>query len=559
MVSALMKKKVRDGEGSEKIDSGKRQVDFADNENNKKRSKSVESKASAAMESAGAKIGNASDEAKTLESNAEALFMKPQGKAILTPKEEGKDLEDNSDGSGRLTGDVATLETGYMSFPEKIMMLLNKNVASDAMWWLSDGDSFCILPIPFTEKVLDTHFQGTKFESFTRKLNRWGFKRVAGEGIPSNAIAFYHNLFHKDKPELLKEMSGGKTRSPGDNLEKTVVGKIENNIPDVSASQWVSERGFHDNDRGFGETSQRQKILEASATQDILNRVTREALIAGSDSGDGRHQVNPSPQLRALLAQQMGINTLTSEVFLRNQLLSGRNLNQLPSESLPLASHLRSSEIENLLSQADTARILAQQRESLYQSSLSADSTRLLLQQLGAYNQLGSTDAAARLLAQRGAGSLNGNASEGASLLSQLSSSQLGSDSDATLRLLLAQRAQADLMNNNVASALMRQQIGAGDLNSSASSLQSRLLAERLQSIEGRDSSELLNRLLLQQMVAPPPLDSLDLRTRLLMQAAGSGRGLGDQSLTDQQLNELYMLEQQRDLRARLGIGGFGH
>lgn len=468
-------------------------------------------------------------------------------------------------GSGRevQAGDIASLETGYMSFPEKIMMLLNKTIAIDAMWWLSDGDAFCILPIPFTEKVLDKHFQGTKFESFTRKLNRWGFKRVAGEGIPSNAIAFYHNLFHKDKPELLKEMSGGKTRSPIESREKGLVdyGKIDNTISEMLASNQLGrERDLQDAERRFGGSSQRQSILEASSSQDILNWAARDALLSGSDSNDGRHQAHHTPQLTALLAQQMGMNSLTSEAILRNQ-LSGRNLSQLQSDPLSAASHSRSSELDYLLSSPDAARILALQRENLHQSSLSADSTRLLLHQLGGLNQRGSTDVTARLLAQRaGAGSLYGNAMDSATLLDQLGGSQLGSDADATLHLLMAQqRGQSDLMSNSVASALLRQQIGASEsANPSVSYLQSRILAERLQSAESRDSSELLNRLLLQQMGASQPSDSLDLRTRLLMNAAGSGRGLqstlGEQSLTDQQLYDLYMLEQQRDLRARLGM-----
>jgi HSF-type DNA-binding len=60
-----------------------------------------------------------------------------------------------------------------VSFPEKIMNLLERGELSECMWWLSGTISFCIRQEGFAEKVLDLHFQGTKFESFTRKLNRW--------------------------------------------------------------------------------------------------------------------------------------------------------------------------------------------------------------------------------------------------------------------------------------------------------------------------------------------------------------------------------------------------
>jgi HSF-type DNA-binding len=65
------------------------------------------------------------------------------------------------------------MSSGLLPFPDKLMSLLDSNKVSEAMRWLRDGDAFCIAPVLFTERVLDKYFQGTKFESFTRKLNRW--------------------------------------------------------------------------------------------------------------------------------------------------------------------------------------------------------------------------------------------------------------------------------------------------------------------------------------------------------------------------------------------------
>lgn len=65
------------------------------------------------------------------------------------------------------------IDSGLLPFPEKLMALLDGKTVSDAMWWLPDGDAFCIIPSVFAQQVLDKHFSGTKFESFTRKLNRW--------------------------------------------------------------------------------------------------------------------------------------------------------------------------------------------------------------------------------------------------------------------------------------------------------------------------------------------------------------------------------------------------
>jgi len=84
------------------------------------------------------------------------------------PSEEKKEGED--DPRKRAVDDI---ERAIFTFPERLMELLDQEVAKDAMWWLEDGDGFCVIPKVFADKVLNKYFQGTKFESFTRKLNRW--------------------------------------------------------------------------------------------------------------------------------------------------------------------------------------------------------------------------------------------------------------------------------------------------------------------------------------------------------------------------------------------------
>ena len=70
--------------------------------------------------------------------------------------------------------------------------------------WSADGKSFIITsPRVFVDTVLPKYFKQTKFASFTRKLNRWGFKRIT-KG--PNAGAYFHRLFQKDKPKLCLKM-----------------------------------------------------------------------------------------------------------------------------------------------------------------------------------------------------------------------------------------------------------------------------------------------------------------------------------------------------------------
>lgn len=65
----------------------------------------------------------------------------------------------------------------------------------------------------FASEVLPKYFRGTRFTSFTRKLNRWGFTRVS-RGPETGA--YYHQLFQRDKPDLCLQMtsqSGNKYQS----------------------------------------------------------------------------------------------------------------------------------------------------------------------------------------------------------------------------------------------------------------------------------------------------------------------------------------------------------
>jgi hypothetical protein len=96
------------------------------------------------------------------------------------------------------------------TFPDKLMDLLNSGDFTSSMSWLADGSGFSLHPEVFMKDILPKHFEGTKFESFTRKLNRWGFKRIAGEDAPEDTFAYSHHLFKRDCPELCGGMSGGK-------------------------------------------------------------------------------------------------------------------------------------------------------------------------------------------------------------------------------------------------------------------------------------------------------------------------------------------------------------
>lgn len=75
------------------------------------------------------------------------------------------------------------------------MEVLSNSQLSDIITWLPNGKGFIILQKrKFATEVMPMYFKHSKFTSFTRKLNRWGFTRVT-RGPESGA--YYHKVRHR--------------------------------------------------------------------------------------------------------------------------------------------------------------------------------------------------------------------------------------------------------------------------------------------------------------------------------------------------------------------------
>jgi len=89
-------------------------------------------------------------------------------------------------------------------FPQRLMELLNEPSNHDAIIWLPHGKAFQIIDRQkFSSKVLPKYFRKTKYASFTRKLNRWNFSRVA-QG--PDLGAYYHEFFQRRNEALCIQM-----------------------------------------------------------------------------------------------------------------------------------------------------------------------------------------------------------------------------------------------------------------------------------------------------------------------------------------------------------------
>ena len=101
--------------------------------------------------------------------------------------------------------DFGTNENGFRrTFPEKLMEILSMKESTDAMQWVADGDAFVILSVAnCVHTILPRFFKQTKFASFIRKVNRWGFKQIS-KGTRN--IVYRHPSFKRGQRELCMTM-----------------------------------------------------------------------------------------------------------------------------------------------------------------------------------------------------------------------------------------------------------------------------------------------------------------------------------------------------------------
>ena len=102
------------------------------------------------------------------------------------------------------------------NFPAKMHAILARPDLADIIAWMPHGRSWRVLkPREFEVRVLPTFFEHSKFSSFIRQANGWGFRRVT-QGRDRNS--YYHELFLRGLPHLCKQMKrpGVSEKRPAD-------------------------------------------------------------------------------------------------------------------------------------------------------------------------------------------------------------------------------------------------------------------------------------------------------------------------------------------------------
>ncbi|KAL7529021.1 hypothetical protein ACHAXR_002749 [Thalassiosira sp. AJA248-18] len=106
--------------------------------------------------------------------------------------------------------DVTQLLESFRSknFAEKLHALLSVPTYQSILRWNPSGESFGIYDTDeFVTTVMATHFQRAKFDSFTRRMRRWGFRRMESMDEKLQGLVVYKSkLFLRAKPAMCKMM-----------------------------------------------------------------------------------------------------------------------------------------------------------------------------------------------------------------------------------------------------------------------------------------------------------------------------------------------------------------
>jgi len=159
-------------------------------------------------------------------------------------------------------------------FPMRLHALLSDPTVRDVISWLPHGGSFVVLrPDVFATRVLPLYFapegsnslnaktalasgggkggtlvvrsksfQGVhKYPSFTRKLNRWGFRQISRG---ADAGAFCHELFRRDDPQLCRGMVCQKSRKSSSKRSLGATGGFQDDMMSVSSASTMGTKSI---------------------------------------------------------------------------------------------------------------------------------------------------------------------------------------------------------------------------------------------------------------------------------------------------------------------------
>jgi hypothetical protein len=109
-----------------------------------------------------------------------------------------------------LSEETSRSSQGNALFPWKLHKMLTfcETQGKDTVVsWLPEGKAFKVHnTADFVSEILPMHFKQTKYKSFQRQLNLWGFQRIT-KGTEIEKGAYFHPNFLKNQEDLCQKLS----------------------------------------------------------------------------------------------------------------------------------------------------------------------------------------------------------------------------------------------------------------------------------------------------------------------------------------------------------------
>jgi hypothetical protein len=217
------------------------------------------------------------------------------------------------------------------TFPFQLHALLTKAELlglNKVISWLPSGDKFVILkPNDFAQRILPKVFRQTKFSSFKRQLNAYGFQREITSHLELDKLVYYNDKFHRDNPTACGQISRRRT---GDSLK---------------ASTKPRSQGFMD---------------PGNSSSDSSSENFQTVKAASSFSGQQGHTAIRSELLREIVSSPGNSQSMTPRYFqpqmnFPEATLVG-SISTEPQYARPIKPDARNEQIE--LSSSDLSKLL---------------------------------------------------------------------------------------------------------------------------------------------------------------------------------------------------------
>eukprot|EP00984_Skeletonema_dohrnii_P017682 scaffold8114_cov114-Skeletonema_dohrnii-CCMP3373.AAC.1 len=130
----------------------------------------------------------------------------PSTITVVSNEPDASDDESRDNEPENLATATAALKNQDKSFPQVLHEMLVIPECQSIFHWLPDGLSFIMADKErFSSVILPKYFSEALLNSFIRKLNRWGFRRVKSRRKGEES-SFAHSNFVRDKPWLCLTM-----------------------------------------------------------------------------------------------------------------------------------------------------------------------------------------------------------------------------------------------------------------------------------------------------------------------------------------------------------------